>query len=173
MCRYRADYLNVDTVVTYLPPTITFCLANVKFGYGETLFCLQKARLLSYHNHASYVLDTRMAKTPERVTAFLYDLQTKVAPLMEDDKKLFLQYKREDVSPLFYLRRCQYRTNILRKVTFSSRPATTTVTPCCKSDNRRFAPVRLPGLVGLRFCGGQVSSGEVSGKTEARRLSAG
>src|SRR6218665_3627114 len=51
----------------------------------------------------------------------------------------------------------------------SSRPATTTVTSCCTSDNGRFATLCLPGLMGLRFCGRQVSSGEAIGKTEARR----
>jgi len=45
---------------------------------------------------------------------------------------------------------------------------------CDPPDGTPNSPIwGLPGLVGLRFCGGQVSSGEVIGKTETRRLPAG
>ena len=35
---------------------------------------LEKAKLLGYENHAQFVLEERMAKTPEKVNAFLQDL---------------------------------------------------------------------------------------------------
>lgn len=57
---------------------------------------------MSFPHHAAYVLDMRMAKTPERVTSFLYDLQKKLQSLKDDDIRLFLQYKREDVGPFCF-----------------------------------------------------------------------
>ena len=58
---------------------------------------LQKADLLGFPTHSSFVLDMRMAKSPERVSNFLTDLATKLQPLKEEEMALFLQYKKEEV----------------------------------------------------------------------------
>ena len=42
----------------------------------------------------------RMAKDPELVTSFLKDLAAKLQPLKKDEIKLFLEYKKEEVSLL-------------------------------------------------------------------------
>lgn len=40
----------------------------------------------------------RMAKTPETVATFLNDLAIKLKPLQQEEMKLFLEYKKADVS---------------------------------------------------------------------------
>lgn len=61
-------------------------------------YIFQKAQLLGFPTHAAFVLDMRMAKTPEKVETFLKDLAEKLKPLKTKDLDLFLQYKKEDVS---------------------------------------------------------------------------
>lgn len=56
----------------------------------------EKATILGFPNHSAFVLDMRMAKTPEKVATFLSDLATKLKPLKDSDIQLFLQYKKED-----------------------------------------------------------------------------
>lgn len=57
----------------------------------------QKADLLSYPTHAAFILDMRMAKIPEAVSSFLTELAKKLKPLGEEEIKLFLEYKKEEV----------------------------------------------------------------------------
>lgn len=45
----------------------------------------QKARLLGYKNYAEYVLEERMAKTPEKVLDFLNELLTKAKPYAQNE----------------------------------------------------------------------------------------
>ena len=59
---------------------------------------LQKAQLLGFPTHAAFVLDMRMAKKPEAVATFLSDLAVKLQPLREEEFKLYMQYKKEEVS---------------------------------------------------------------------------
>ncbi|PVD23726.1 hypothetical protein C0Q70_16999 [Pomacea canaliculata] len=56
----------------------------------------QKAQLLGFPTHAAYILDMRMAKTPEAVATFLSDLATRLKPLQQEEFSLFLQYKKEE-----------------------------------------------------------------------------
>ena len=43
----------------------------------------ERAELLGYPNHAAYMLETCMAKTPETAASFLRDLSSKLTPLLE------------------------------------------------------------------------------------------
>src|SRR5690606_15303761 len=45
----------------------------------------QKATILGYDNYATYVLDERIAKSPEKVTAFLKELLQKAKPYAESE----------------------------------------------------------------------------------------
>ena len=60
----------------------------------------QKADLLGFPTHSSFVLDMRMAKSPERVTKFLTELKNKLQELKKEEMDLFLSYKKEDVRAL-------------------------------------------------------------------------
>lgn len=54
------------------------------------------AALLGYKSHAAYVLEDRMAKTPEAVTAFLADLQAKLEPLRAKEVAALAALKAKD-----------------------------------------------------------------------------
>lgn len=56
------------------------------------------APLLGYENHSAYVLDDRMAKSPQTVLTFLADLHTKLKPRAQQDIATLLKYKTEDYS---------------------------------------------------------------------------
>ncbi|XP_055885225.1 thimet oligopeptidase-like isoform X1 [Biomphalaria glabrata] len=56
----------------------------------------EKANLLGYKTHAQFILEMRMAKTPENVQEFLTSLAEKLKPLKEEEIKLFLSYKKEE-----------------------------------------------------------------------------
>ncbi|XP_045158245.2 thimet oligopeptidase-like [Mercenaria mercenaria] len=62
----------------------------------------EKAQLLGFKTHAAFVLDMRMAKTPEKVATFLKDLGEKLKPLKQQDMELFLKYKKEDCDQYGY-----------------------------------------------------------------------
>ncbi|CAH1776053.1 unnamed protein product [Owenia fusiformis] len=62
----------------------------------------KKADLLGYPTHAAFVLDLRMAKTPEAVQTFLTDLSKKLQPLKEEEMKIFLEYKKEECEKYGY-----------------------------------------------------------------------
>ena len=63
-----------------------------------SLISFQKAQILGFPTHAAFVLDMRMAKKPEAVSSFLSELATKLQPLREEEFKLFMQYKKKEVS---------------------------------------------------------------------------
>ncbi|KAK6188206.1 hypothetical protein SNE40_004436 [Patella caerulea] len=56
----------------------------------------EKSQLLGFPDHASFVLDMRMAKSPDSVATFLGDLAKKLQPLKDAEIKLFLDYKKEE-----------------------------------------------------------------------------
>lgn len=57
----------------------------------------QKAQLLGYPTHAAFVLEMRMAKTPETVHKFLTSLAEKLKPLRDAEMKMFLDCKLQEV----------------------------------------------------------------------------
>lgn len=58
----------------------------------------QLAELLGYPTHAAFVLDDRMAKTPQAVATFLSQIQQKLTVLVDKEMEVMLQYKKEEVS---------------------------------------------------------------------------
>jgi len=64
-------------------------------------FAAQKAKLLDFPTHSAFVLDMRMAKTPDKVSTFLQDLEERLKPLKQREMDIFLQYKKEDVRSCF------------------------------------------------------------------------
>lgn len=56
----------------------------------------QQAELLGYANHASYVHELRMAKSPENVTKFLSELAAKLQPLWSEEKAELLALKAQE-----------------------------------------------------------------------------
>ena len=58
---------------------------------------MQKADLLNFPTHSAFILDMRMAKTPDKVSTFLRDLEQRLQALKQQEMDIFLQYKQEDV----------------------------------------------------------------------------
>lgn len=56
----------------------------------------QRANLLGYKTHAHFVLEERMAETPEKVTAFLQDLLVKAKPAAEKEFKKLSDFAAKD-----------------------------------------------------------------------------
>ena len=54
------------------------------------------AKILGYPDHASYVLEDRMAKTPKNVERFLSDLKQKLEPLRRAELELMAKMKAKD-----------------------------------------------------------------------------
>ena len=55
----------------------------------------QRAKLLGYKTHAHYVLEERMAKTPEKVRAFLHELLDKAKPAAQKEFKTLENFANE------------------------------------------------------------------------------
>lgn len=56
----------------------------------------EKALILGYPDHASFVLDVRMAKTPKAVVPFLSDLSEKLVPLRDAERAVMLELKKAE-----------------------------------------------------------------------------
>lgn len=56
----------------------------------------EAAKLLGYKNHAEWVLEVKMAKTPAEVNAFLTDLEQKLRPLGLKERDELLELKRAE-----------------------------------------------------------------------------
>jgi Zn-dependent oligopeptidase len=55
----------------------------------------KRAKLLGYKNHAYYILENRMAETPEKVMSFLNELHDKAAPAAKKDLQKLIALKKE------------------------------------------------------------------------------
>ncbi|XP_063415153.1 thimet oligopeptidase-like [Mytilus trossulus] len=62
----------------------------------------EKAQILGFPSHSAFVLDMRMAKTPEAVTSFLSGLSKKLQALKQSEMSLFLEYKKEECDKYGY-----------------------------------------------------------------------
>jgi len=56
----------------------------------------EAARMLGYKNHAEFRIKDKMAKTPENVFTFLYDLQDRLAPIAKKEVEKLLELKEAD-----------------------------------------------------------------------------
>ncbi|KAI9930219.1 hypothetical protein ASPWEDRAFT_147909 [Aspergillus wentii DTO 134E9] len=57
----------------------------------------EAARLLGYPNHATFRVEDKMAKTPERINAFLGDLRSRLTATGQEEIKKLLEVKKADV----------------------------------------------------------------------------
>jgi metallopeptidase MepB len=57
----------------------------------------ESARLLGFKNHAEFRLDTKMAKTPEKVLTFLNDLRTRLTPGGRKERQVLVDLKAEEL----------------------------------------------------------------------------
>ena len=64
---------------------------------------VQRADILGYPTHAAFVLEMRMAKTPEKVKSFEEELAKKLKSLKDREMQLFLKYKKEEVNESTFL----------------------------------------------------------------------
>ena len=62
------------------------------------MYIVQRADILGYPTHAAFVLEMRMAKTPEKVKSFEEELAKKLKSLKDREMQLFLKYKKKEVS---------------------------------------------------------------------------
>jgi thimet oligopeptidase len=69
--------------------------ANISLLEDTLLLRYKSSKLLGYKNHAENRLDTRMAKTPETVLAFLKGLEVQLKPMSEKEDKELLKLKEE------------------------------------------------------------------------------
>ncbi|KAI8918161.1 hypothetical protein DFJ77DRAFT_428180 [Powellomyces hirtus] len=76
------------------------CAANVPILKEAIKIRSQIATLLGYESHASYILETRMAKTPETVNKFLANLRTRLTPFAESELEHLLDLKKQEQAAL-------------------------------------------------------------------------
>ncbi|XP_071117688.1 thimet oligopeptidase-like [Haliotis cracherodii] len=62
----------------------------------------EKAQLLGFPTHSAFILDMRMAKTPEAVDTFLKDLTEKLQLLRKEEMEDFLRFKKEECETYGY-----------------------------------------------------------------------
>jgi Zn-dependent oligopeptidase len=105
VCTSQVDYeFNrrcVDTNVTRLQDIIQMRAEMAAIlGYAACCPALLPRKslvpLCRYENHAAYVLETRMAKSPGKVLQFLTDLRDKLAPLGGKEIASLRKLKAED-----------------------------------------------------------------------------
>jgi len=70
---------------------------------AEEVFALRDkaAKILGYQTWAQYILEIRMAKTPERVQAFYDDLRPKLETLADKELEVLLELKKADAGDKF------------------------------------------------------------------------
>ncbi|XMA16161.1 hypothetical protein WAI453_008952 [Rhynchosporium graminicola] len=71
--------------------------ANVPLFKEAIILRDEAARLLGYPDHASFIIEDKMAKTPKTVNDFLSDLRTQLAPGGAKEVDHLLEIKKEDL----------------------------------------------------------------------------
>lgn len=104
---FTLDYPSVIPFLTYASNRSLrreIAIANGKKGFQKNEFnneeCVkriatlryQRAKLLGYESHAHFVLEERMAKSPEKVTSFLNDLLQKAKPFAQQEFQKLEQF---------------------------------------------------------------------------------
>ena len=56
----------------------------------------EQAQILGKRNHSEHILEIRMAKRPQTVLDFLYDLNERMQPLADNDMKCLLELKKKE-----------------------------------------------------------------------------
>ncbi|MEK7384705.1 MAG: M3 family metallopeptidase [Elusimicrobiota bacterium] len=81
------------------------------------------ARILGYPSHAAFILETRMAKDPATVKAFIDRLKARLRPLAEDElvtlKALKVVFEGKDADPVFRAWDWRFYDNQLKRVRYS------------------------------------------------------
>ncbi|KAL7273782.1 metalloendopeptidase [Rhizina undulata] len=73
------------------------CNENVEIFRKAIKLRDEKARLLGFKSHAEFVLEPKMAKSPEKVMSFLTDLREKLAPGGATERARLVELKKKDV----------------------------------------------------------------------------
>lgn len=73
------------------------CNNNVALFKRNLILKEKKARMLGFKNHAEFIIKTKMAKTPEKVMAFLNDLREKLTPGGKKEIEALKQFKKKHV----------------------------------------------------------------------------
>lgn len=76
------------------------CNSNVELFKKNLILKEKKARMLGYKNHAEFQIKTKMAKTPEKVMAFLDDLREKLSPGAKKEIEALKQFKKKHLEGL-------------------------------------------------------------------------
>ncbi|HMQ09797.1 MAG TPA: M3 family metallopeptidase [Oligoflexia bacterium] len=61
------------------------------------------AKIMGYENHAAFILEERMAKTPDNVNQFLTDLGQKLQPKLKQELAVLLELKQKDLAQAEHL----------------------------------------------------------------------
>jgi thimet oligopeptidase len=81
------------------------------------------AKLLGFQTHSAFVLERRMAKTPEEVRSFLTDLAKRLKPKGEENIRELLEAKKADPKAIdpstIYAHDWRFYENILRKTKYN------------------------------------------------------
>ena len=86
-----------DTRKTMVAANQSKCMEENTPLLEELIELRQKqADILGYVNHSSYILEERMAKSPDKVKHFLEDLAKKLNFLWDEEKELMLKLKKEE-----------------------------------------------------------------------------
>lgn len=73
------------------------CKPNVEIFQKTLKLRDEAAKILGYENHASFILDRKMAKTVENVTNFLSSLREKLIPFAKEELKVLLELKQKEL----------------------------------------------------------------------------
>jgi len=79
----------------------------------------QRAQLLGYQTHAHFVLEERMAETPEKVNTFLQDLLDKALPAAKREFKILQEFASKDGVSDFQIWDASFYSEKLKKQRFS------------------------------------------------------